>query len=48
MYLPDDAEAAAIADRFGQKYAVPQAFAAIDGSHISVTPSSDGYRDFIN
>ena len=48
IYLPDDAEAAAIADRFEQKYAYPQAFAAIDGTHIPVTPPSDGYRDFIN
>ena len=48
IYLPDDAEAAAIADRFEQKYSYPQAFAAIDGTHIPVTPPSDGYRDFIN
>ena len=47
IYLPDDAETAALADRFEQRYAYPQAFAAIDGSHIPVTPF-DGYRDFIN
>ena len=48
VYLQYDAEAAAIADRFEKKYAYSQAFAAIDGSHIPVTPPSDGYRDFTN
>ena len=45
---PTDDEAAIIADNFEQKYSYPQAFGAIDGSHIAITPPSDGYRDFIN
>ena len=48
IYLPDQEEAALIALRIEQATGYPQAFAAMDGTHIAITPLEDGHRDFIN
>jgi hypothetical protein len=48
IYLPDNEEATNIALRFEQATGYPQAFAAIDGTHIAITPPENGLRDFVN
>lgn len=46
--LPDEKEAEEIAKRFECKSNIPQIIGAIDGSHIPITPPTEGRADFIN
>ncbi len=46
--LPDVAEAQQIVQRNATRHLVPQVYASVDGTHISVLPPSDGYRDYVN
>ena len=46
--FPSSEEAAEIADRIQRRHGYPQAFGAIDGSHIAINPSSVGLADYIN
>ena len=46
--LPTTEEAITIANRFEQKFNIPQIIGCIDGTHIPVLPPSDGYKDFVN
>ena len=46
--VPTTEEAIGIADRFEQKFNIPQIIGCIDGTHIPVLPPSDGYKDFVN
>lgn len=48
IQFPSDEEAASIADRIEQRHKYPQAFAALDGSHIAINPPSDGLADYLN
>jgi hypothetical protein len=45
---PTTAEAIQIANSFHNKYGYPQAYGAIDGPHIAITPPTQGKADFIN
>lgn len=46
--FPSSEEAAAIADRIQARHGYPQAFGAIDGSHIAINPPADGLADYLN
>lgn len=46
--FPTTQEASEIADRIETKYGYPQAFAAIDGSHIAINPPDTGRADYLN
>ena len=46
--MPDVVEAKQIAERWASKYCLPQAYGAIDGTHIPITAPEEGYRDYIN
>lgn len=46
--FPTTEEASAIADRIEARYGYPQAFAAIDGSHIAISPPAVGLADYLN
>ncbi|XP_011873844.1 PREDICTED: putative nuclease HARBI1 isoform X2 [Vollenhovia emeryi] len=46
--MPDNDECHEIAEAFEKKTHIPQLIGAIDGTHIPILPSSDGYRDYIN
>lgn len=48
IYLPDVEEARCIALRIEQATGYPQTFAAIDGTHVAITPPEDGHKDFVN
>ena len=48
IQFPTSAEAAEIADRIEQQRGYTQAFAALDGSHIAVSPPSVGLADYLN
>lgn len=48
LRLPTDAEAAAGAERVRRRTGVPAVFAAIDGTHIPVSPPASHYRDYLN
>jgi len=48
IFMPDNDECQQIAVSFEKKTNIPQLIGAIDGSHISILPPSDGYRDYIN
>ena len=48
IYLPNEEEAQLIALRIEQATGYPQAVAAIDGTHVAITPPEEGHRDFIN
>ena len=45
---PNLDEATQMIHKFEVKSGVPLVFGAIDGTHIPITPPSNGYRDFIN
>ncbi|XP_056292436.1 uncharacterized protein LOC130207772 [Pseudoliparis swirei] len=46
--VPTTEEAIGIAQRFEQKFNIPQIIGCIDGTHIPVLPPSDGSKDFVN
>ena len=46
--VPTTEAAISIANRFEQKFNIPQIISCIDGTHIPVLPPSDGYKDFVN
>lgn len=46
--FPNNEEAAAIADRIEARHGYPQAFGAIDGSHIAINPPAVGLADYLN
>ena len=46
--LPDAEEAAQIARRWQHRWAFPQCFRAIDGTHIPIATPEDGSADHIN
>ena len=46
--IPSAAEAVEISQRWESKWSFPQAYGAIDGTHIPITAPSDGYRDYVN
>jgi hypothetical protein len=46
--LPTTEEAEVLAAKCFAKYKFPQSYAAVDGSHIPITPSLDGCEDFKN
>lgn len=48
IIMPDNDECRKIAEAFEKKTHISQLIGAIDGTHISILPPSDGYRDFIN
>ncbi|XP_043213620.1 protein ANTAGONIST OF LIKE HETEROCHROMATIN PROTEIN 1-like [Amphibalanus amphitrite] len=48
IQLPSAAEAIEIARRWEAKWSFPQAYGAIDGTHIPITAPSDGFRDYVN
>uniref|UniRef100_A0A3P9MF02 DDE Tnp4 domain-containing protein n=1 Tax=Oryzias latipes TaxID=8090 RepID=A0A3P9MF02_ORYLA len=45
---PTEAAAEEIARRFKQSHHIPQIMGLINGTHISILPPSDGYKDFVN
>nr|XP_033477314.1 putative nuclease HARBI1 [Epinephelus lanceolatus] len=46
--VPTLEEACAIAQRFEDKFHIPQIIGCVDGTHIPILAPSDGYRDFVN
>ena len=48
VQMPSAVEAVEIAERWERNYCFPQAYGAIDGTHIPVTPPCDGYREYVN
>ena len=46
--IPGEEEAKAIAQRWKQRFCFPQAYGAIDGTHVPVTAPFEGYRDYVN
>ncbi len=46
--VPNEDEASQCAQRFEEKYHIPQIMRLIDGTHIPVLPPSDSYKDFLN
>ena len=46
--MPGPEEAREIAIRWQNKFAFPNTFGAIDGTHIPITAPLDGSRDFHN
>ena len=46
--MPSADEAEEIAQRWEAKWAFPQAYGAIDGTHIPVTAPEDGLKDHVN
>ena len=43
--IPGEEEAKAIAQRWKQRFCFPQAYGAIDGTHVPVTAPFEGYRE---
>ncbi|XP_066593214.1 putative nuclease HARBI1 [Prorops nasuta] len=43
-----EAQCAMIAEIYKERSYIPQLIGAIDGTHIPLTPPSEGYRDYIN
>lgn len=48
VHMPNEDEAKNIAKMFEKISKLPQVIGSIDGTHIPITPPSEGYRDFIN
>ena len=48
IQIPSAVEAVEIAQRWETNYCFTQAYGAIDGTHIPVTPPSDGYPKHVN
>lgn len=46
--MPGENECREISTAFEEKSKIPQLIGCIDGTHIPMTPPSDGYRDYVN
>ena len=46
--MPTESECEEIAKEFEKKSQIPQIILALDGSHIPITPTKNGYLDYIN
>lgn len=46
--FPDEEDWEKIAKEFEKITGMPNIIGAVDGSHIPISPPSEGYRDFIN
>ena len=46
--IPGEEETKDITRRWQRRFCFPQAYGAIDGTHIPITAPFDGYRDYVN
>nr|CAI5857946.1 unnamed protein product [Callosobruchus analis] len=48
LRFPNEEDAQQISKEFEDIYGIPNAIGTIDGTHIPILPSKEGYRDFVN
>lgn len=48
IHMPKEQECEHLSRYHFERYKIPRIIGAIDGSHIAITPPSDGYHDYIN